>query len=395
MVLERTMKQKMILLSKQYPVITVTGPRQSGKTTLCRMAFPDKAYVSLEDPDKRRLANEDPRSFLDRLPNGGIIDEIQRVPDLLSYIQTRVDEANKEGIYVLTGSHQFLLLDSVTQSLAGRTALLKLLPFSFTEAYARSQRGTVSLDTLLYTGFYPRIYDKRLNPTESHANYVATYVERDARALINVKNLSQFEKFLKLCASRTGQILNLNSLGNECGITHNTARSWLSVLEASYLVYLLRPHYKNFKKRLIKSPKLYFLDVGLAAYLLDIFDGRHMVNHPLKGALFETFIVSELIKARFNRGLPDNLYYFRDNIGNEVDILLDFGSAVIPVEIKSGMTLSSDSFKGLRYYKKIAGETTPASILFYGGNDSYREGDTEVTSFNEFDRVEKLVTVGV
>lgn len=395
MVLERTMKQKMILLSKQYPVITVTGPRQSGKTTLCRMAFPDKAYVSLEDPDKRRLANEDPRSFLDRLPNGGIIDEIQRVPDLLSYIQTRVDEANKEGIYVLTGSHQFLLLDSVTQSLAGRTALLKLLPFSFTEAYARSQRGTVSLDTLLYTGFYPRIYDKKLNPTESHANYVATYVERDARALINVKNLSQFEKFLKLCASRTGQILNLNSLGNECGITHNTARSWLSVLEASYLVYLLRPHYKNFKKRLIKSPKLYFLDVGLAAYLLDIFDGRHMVNHPLKGALFETFIVSELIKARFNRGLPDNLYYFRDNIGNEVDILLDFGSAVIPVEIKSGMTLSSDSFKGLRYYKKIAGETTPASILFYGGNDSYREGDTEVTFFNEFDRVEKLVTVGV
>jgi predicted AAA+ superfamily ATPase len=371
--IEREAASKALQLAKQYPVVTITGPRQSGKTTLCRMIFAEKDYVSLEDVDERQYAMNDPRGFLNRFPNGAVIDEIQRVPDLLSYIQTIVDDQQKEGFFIITNSQQFELLEGISQSLAGRTALLRLLPFTMNEAYDLKQFN-ISLDQVLYTGFFPRIFDKKLNPTEAMLFYVNTYLERDLRLLINIKDLSKFEVFLKLCAGRTGQVLNMSALGNDCGVNHATIKSWLSVLEASYIIKLLRPYYKNFSKRLIKAPKLYFLDTGLAAFLLDIQNARQMASHPLKGALFESMVLSEILKKRFNSGRLDNLYYFRDNIGNEVDLICDHGIELDALEIKSGQTIASDFFKGLRYLAKLT-DAVRNCLVVYGGNKSFtREG---------------------
>lgn len=374
--IKRTVEQHLLRLSKQYPVITMTGPRQSGKTTLCQAAFPRKRYISLENLDSRRMAVKDPRRFLADLPDGAVLDEIQRAPELLSYIQGIVDERKKEGMFILTGSRQFELMDSVTQSLAGRTALVKLLPLSYAEVYGGGKKRP-DLNTVLFTGFYPRIFDKKLNPTEALAFYTTTYIERDVRSLIQVHDLSRFEMFLKICATQTGQILNLSHLSNECGIAVNTVKSWLSVLEASCIVFLLKPHHKNFKKRLIKSPKLYFVDVGLAAFLLDIQDESHLKNHPLRGALFETFVVTEMLKERFNHIQTNNMYYFRDNVGNEVDVLMDKGSEVVPVEIKSGQTVADEFFKGLDYYRKL-NPAVKQSWLVYGGDQFYKEGGHHV-----------------
>jgi predicted AAA+ superfamily ATPase len=379
--IQREIAEKTLQLARQYPVVTITGPRQSGKTTLCRMVFPDKAYVSLEDLDQREYARQDPRGFLNRFTQGAVLDEIQRSPELLSYIQTIVDQQNKEGFFILTGSQQFESLESISQSLAGRTALLQLLPFSLKEAYDTDLKNA-DLDHVLYAGFYPRIFDKALNPTEAMGFYISTYVERDLRLLINIRDLSQFEIFLKLCAGRTGQIMNLSSLGNDCGINHSTVKSWLSVLEASYIIKLLRPYYKNFNKRLIKSPKLYFLDTGLACFLLDIHTPTQLATHPLRGALFESFIVSELLKKRFNAVQTDNLFYFRDNIGNEVDIIWDRSPQPAPVEIKSGQTISRDAFKGLDYFNKLS-SGTELSHLIYGGNDSYIRQSVRVSSWRD------------
>jgi len=377
----RELIEKTIQMARQYPVVTITGPRQSGKTTLCRMVFPDMAYASLEDLDQREYARQDPRGFLNRFPQGAVLDEIQRAPELLSFIQTIVDQQNKEGFFILTGSQQFELLETISQSLAGRTALVRLLPFSLKEAYGADLKKA-GLDQVLYTGFYPRIFDKGLNPTEAMGFYVSTYVERDLRMLINIRDLSQFEIFLKLCAGRTGQIMNLSSLGNDCGVNHNTVKSWLSVLEASYIIKLLRPYYKNFNKRLIKSPKLYFLDTGLACFLLDIHNPNQLATHPLRGALFESFIVAELLKRRFNTVQTDNLFYFRDNIGNEVDIIWDRSPQPVPVEIKSGQTISRDAFKGLDYFNKLAGGTD-STYLIYGGDESYTRQSVRVTSWRD------------
>ncbi|RLB97176.1 MAG: AAA family ATPase [Deltaproteobacteria bacterium] len=365
----------------QYPVITITGPRQSGKTTLCKMIFPQKDYVSLEDVDVRNFAQQDPRGFLSRFPKGAVIDEIQRVPDLLSYIQTIVDHKQEAGFFILTGSQQFELLEGISQSLAGRTALMRLLPLTLNEAYT-DKKADISLEKVLWTGFYPRIFDKKLNPTEAMLFYVNTYVERDLRMLINIKDLSKFEIFLKLCAGRTGQILNLSSLGNDCGINHTTAKSWISVLEASYIIKLLRPYYKNFNKRLVKSPKLYFLDTGLASFLLNIQNKTQMATHPLKGALFESFIISETLKHRFNSGKTDNLYYFRDNIGNEVDLVCDHGINLDAVEIKSGQTIASDHFKGLKYLNKLT-DSIRNSHVVYGGDKSYVMNNVNVVSWKQ------------
>jgi len=379
--IQRELIEKTIQMSRQYPVVTITGPRQSGKTTLCRMVFPDMAYASLEDLDQREYARQDPRGFLNRFPQGAVLDEIQRAPELLSYIQTIVDQQNKEGFFILTGSQQFELLENISQSLAGRTALVRLLPFSLREAYGADMQKA-GLDQVLYTGFYPRIFDKGLNPTEAMGFYVNTYVERDLRMLINIRDLSQFEIFLKLCAGRTGQIMNLSSLGNDCGVNHSTVKSWLSVLEASYIIKLLRPYYKNFNKRLIKSPKLYFLDTGLACFLLDIHNPNQLATHPLRGALFESFIVAELLKKRFNAVQTDNLFYFRDNIGNEVDIIWDRSPQPVPVEIKSGQTISRDVFKGLDYFTKLSGGTD-STYLIYGGDESYTRQSVRVTSWQD------------
>jgi predicted AAA+ superfamily ATPase len=369
----RDAASKAIELSRQYPVLTITGPRQSGKTTLCRMIFGDRDYVSLEDVDERQFAGSDPRGFLNRFPNGAVIDEIQRVPELLSYIQTIVDARQQEGFFILTGSQQFELLESLSQSLAGRTALLRLLPFTMDEAYDL-KKDPPSLDEVLYTGFYPRIFDKGLSATEAMSFYVSTYVDRDLRLLINIKDLSKFEIFLKLCAGRTGQILNMSSLGNDCGINHATVKSWLSVLEASYLVKLMRPFYRNFNKRLIKAPKLYFLDSGLAAFLLDIQNPAQMATHPLKGALFESMVVSELLKQRFNKCRTDNLYYFRDNVGNELDVICDHGIQLDAVEIKAGQTVVNDFFKGFKYLSKLTDAIRNAYIIYGGDKAHIRKG---------------------
>ncbi|MDF1615669.1 ATP-binding protein [Desulfurivibrio dismutans] len=382
--IEREVAEKIVQYAAQYPVVTITGPRQSGKTTLCRMLFPDRAYVNLESIDERGFAERDPKGFLARFPDGAIIDEIQRGPDLLSYIQVEVDEIRQAGRYIITGSQNFELLNTVSQSLAGRTALVRLLPLSVAEV--RKTGKIASLDQLLYRGGYPRIYDQDLNPTEALAFYVGTYVERDLRMLINIKDLSRFEVFLKLCAGRTGQILNLSSLGNDCGVNHNTVKSWLSILEASFLIKLLPPYYRNFNKRVIKSPKLYFLDTGLACFLLGIQSEEQLPTHPLRGALFETFVVSELLKSRFNRGKTDNLYYFRDNKGNEVDLVLDQGIAQRIVEIKAGQTINSSFFKGLHYFTKLSGEVEK-SFLVYGGKETRTQEGIEVTGWERVDSV--------
>ena len=383
--IEREIAGKIVQYAAQYPVVTITGPRQSGKTTLCRMLFPDRAYVNLESIEERGFAERDPKGFLARFPDGAIIDEIQRAPDLLSYIQVEVDEVRRAGRYIITGSQNFELLNTVSQSLAGRTALVRLLPFSVAEV--RKTGKIATLDQLLYRGGYPGIYDRDLNPTEALAFYVGTYVERDLRMLINVKDLSRFEVFLKLCAGRTGQILNLSSLGNDCGVNHNTVKSWLSILEASFLIKLLPPYYRNFNKRLVKSPKLYFLDTGLACFLLGIQNEEHLSAHPLRGALFETFVVSELLKSRLNQGKTDNLYYFRDNKGNEVDLVLDQGIAQRIVEIKAGQTITSSFFKGLQYFAKLSGEVEK-SFLVYGGKETRTQEGIEVIGWERVDSVE-------
>lgn len=377
--ISRLVSSKILSYSTQYPVVTITGPRQSGKTTLCKALFPDKPYVSLENLDTRSFAIEDPRGFLAQYGDGAVLDEIQRTPDLLSYIQTIVDEKGQEGMFILTGSQQFDMLSGISQSLAGRTALVKLLPFSFLEVYA--EKGDLTLDLLMYRGFYPRIFDKNLNPTEAMAFYSNAYLERDVRNLLNVKDLSRFEVFLKLCAGRTGQVLNLSNLGNDCGVNHNTIKSWISILEASYIIKLLRPYHNNFNKRLTKSPKLYFLDTGLACYLLDIHGPSQLATHPLRGALFETFVVSELLKQRFNSGKEDNLYYFRDHKGNEVDIVLDYGSQASLVEVKSGQTVTKSFFRGLEYFAGLH-KNILNSYLIYGGEEKRSQKGVNLTGWN-------------
>jgi uncharacterized protein len=383
--IKRQIENKIITLSKQYPVITITGPRQSGKTTLCKNLFRSKPYVSLEAPDIRRFALKDPNAFLKEFPNGAVLDEIQKAPQLLSYIQTIVDEKNKTGLFILTGSSQFELISSITQSLAGRTAIIKLLPFSFNEIYSKNK----NLDTneILYKGFYPRIFDKKLNPTEALSFYTTTYLERDIRDLINIKDVMKFNTFLKVCAGRTGQILNLSSIGNECGLNHNTIKSWISVLEASYIIFLVKPYYRNFNKRLIKSPKLYFIDVGLACSLLEIENKNHLKQHPLRGALFETFVVSEFLKSRFNRVQTNNLYYFRDNTGNEVDLILDYGDKLVPIEIKSGETITDEYFKNLNYYSKLSSKYIDKMYLIYAGDKKYTENNCIIKNYEDIDDI--------
>ncbi len=378
--IEREISDNIMQYAKQYPVITITGPRQSGKTTLCKYLFKQKPYVSLENLDERSFAIQDPRGFLNRFPNGAILDEIQRTPELLSYIQQIVDDKNKEGMFIITGSHQFELLNSINQTLAGRTALVKLLPFSMKEI--KPIIKDKNIDEIIFTGFYPRIYDKKLNPAQALAFYVNTYIERDVREIENIKNLSIFEMFLKLCAGRTGQIINYSSLGNDCGVSYHTIKNWLSVLEASYIIKLLKPYYKNFNKRLIKSPKLYFIDTGLCCNLLGISKKEHVEYHPLKGAFFENLVISEILKNRYNQGNMDNLYYYRDKQGNEVDLILDYGYTVEQFEIKSGQTINNDYFKGINYFKKINKDMRKSHII-YGGDETYTRSEVAITGWKK------------
>jgi predicted AAA+ superfamily ATPase len=378
----KTLKQ----LAKDFPVVAVTGPRQSGKTTLVQAIFPNKPYVSLEEIDIRDFAINDPRGFLHQFPDGAILDEVQRCPDLLSYIQSIVDADKRTGLFVLTGSQQFGLLSNISQSLAGRVALLSLLPFSLTEL-AKSPLAPATLDAMLFKGLYPSIYDKQPSPLHWYDSYIQTYIERDVRQLINVRDLSSFQRFVRLCAARTGQLLNLSSLANDCGINHMTAKAWLSVLEASYLVTLISPHFNNFNKRLVKSQKLYFLDTGLAARLMGIQTKEQLSLHPQRGALFETWVVGELLKARFNKAQSSNLYFWRDHIGNEVDLLIEKGNHLIPVEIKAGQTVASDFLKGLTYWLQLAGKSADKGWLLYGGNQRQTRHNIEVVPWKNIDEL--------
>lgn len=330
----------LVELFGKYPFVTVTGPRQSGKTTLCRAAFPHLQYANLEAPDLREFAESDPRGFLAQLGGGAILDEIQRVPILLSYLQVLADEQRENGLFVLTGSEQFRLSDAINQSLAGRTALLRLLPFSLDE---RRQTGASDrIDDILYSGCYPRIHDQKLEPRQALGDYFETYVERDVRQIGEIRNLSNFRRFVRLCAGRVGQLANLSALGADAGVSHTTARHWLTVLEASYVVFLLPPFYANIRKRLVKSPKLYFYDVGLASYLIGIEHAGQLATHPLRGALFENAVIVEALKHRFNRGYRSNLSFFRDARGLECDLLYENGNGIGAIEIKSGATVTSD-----------------------------------------------------
>ena len=309
----REITDRLVGLFKQYPFVTVTGPRQSGKTTLCRAAFPHLEYVNLEAPDQRLYAETDPRGFLSQHGNGVILDEIQRVPQLLSYLQVLADENGGNSLYVLTGSEEFRLSNSISQSLAGRTALLCLLPFTLDER--RRAGGSDRVDDILYSGFYPRIHDQKLDPRQALGDYFETYVERDVRRLSEIRNLTSFRQFARLCAGRVGQLLNVSSLGADAGVSHTTAREWLSILEASFVVFQLPPFHANIRKRLVKSPKLYFFDVGLASYLIGIEHADQIATHPLRGALFENAVVAEATKYLFNRGRRSNLSFFRDTRG--------------------------------------------------------------------------------
>lgn len=364
--INRTLEKKLLQLWEQFPVITLTGPRQSGKTTLVKHAFKGMDYVSLEDPDNREFAHEDPRGFLATYDKGAIIDEAQRAPELFSYIQTVIDNKNRPGIYILTGSQNFLLSESISQTLSGRAAVLRLLPFSLAEL-AETSFEFASYTAALFKGFYPRIYDFGLDPLDWYPGYVQTYLERDVRLIKNITDLAVFQRFLRLCAARIGQVLNMSALALDCGISHNTVKEWLSLLETSYIIFLLKPHHQNFNKRLTKMPKLYFFDPGLACFLLGIENHGQLDTHYLRGGLFESMIVSEFFKYRLNHGREPNCYFWRDKTGHEIDCVLETGGNIIPVEIKSGETVKTSFFDGLKYWNKLSGQNPSQSVLIYGG----------------------------
>ena len=382
--IHRTLQSSLERLATKYPVITLTGPRQSGKSTLLKHAFPDYKYISLEDLDMREFATTDPRGFLNTFSSHVILDEAQRVSSLFSYIQTHVDNTDESGMFILAGSHNFLLMESVNQSLAGRTAILKLLPFSRNEM----KDGAVlpaSINEQIYYGAYPRLYDKDLAPDEFYPYYVQTYVERDVRQLKNIGDLSRFTRFIKLCAGRIGQLLNLSSLAVECGVSVPTISSWLSVLEASYICYLLRPDWNNFAKRLVKNPKLYFYDTGLACSLLDIKSPEQLDLHFSRGALFENMVINEFIKKAWNQGQETDLRFWRDSQGNEVDLLVYDAGQPSAYEIRSGETFHPDFFKGLTKWGTISGTDASHLNVIYGGQQPIATANGQLMTLNDID----------
>ena len=370
--IERNIAPVLLQLATQYPVITLTGPRQSGKTTLTRRLFSDKPYVTLEDPDTRRFAMEDPRGFLMQFAQGAILDEIQRAPELTSYLQGMVDADPKPGRFVLTGSHQFELMSQVSQSLAGRTAVLRLLPFTLAEVHRlRGGMASPDLAQTLLTGFYPRIHDQSLDPSQALADYFATYVQRDLRQLAAVQDLQRFERFVRLCAGRTGQLLNLSSLGNDAGVTHSTARAWIDLLQSSYIV------------RLVKASKLYFHDVGLACWLLGLRSAEQVARDPLWGSLFENFVVMEAMKDRLNAGATAEMYFYRDSEGNEVDLLIPVGTKMHAIEIKAGATINPDYFKGLKTFAAHQPAVFASGCVVFGGADGQSRSDWPVHAWHQ------------
>ena len=380
--IERIVKPRLLELFQQYPFVTVTGPRQSGKTTLCRDAFPHLRYVNLEAPDERDFAQQDPRGFLAEIESGAVIDEVQRVPDLLSYLQVFADERRANGLFVLIGSQHFQLSEAIAQSLAGRTALLRLLPFSMAEVGGTGTERR--LNDVLHAGFYPRIHDQGLDPQQALGDYFETYVERDLRSIGQVRNLAAFQRFVRICAGRVGNLLNLSALGADAGVSHATAQDWLSLLETSYIAFRMPPLHANLTKRLVKSPKLYFYDVGLAAYLIGVERPEQISTHPLRGALFENAVVVEALKHRFNLGKRSNLSFFRDSRGLECDLLYGSDERMLAIEAKAGATVASDYFKGVgRVAALLPGVTGKA--LVYGGSKRQKRNAGEIVPLGGLD----------
>lgn len=383
----RDIEEILIHYASMFPVLAILGPRQSGKTTAAKKVFSKYTYVLLEEPDQKTLANKDPRGFLKEKRNefGLILDEIQEAPQLLSYIQGIVDNEERPGQFIITGSQNFAFNQAITQTLAGRVGMITLLPLSISEL-TKAHILPDSYEELIVRGAYPRMYNTFFVPEIWYPSYIKNYVERDVRQIVNIENLSAFQEFVGLCAGRIGQLLNLSSLGNDCGISHTTARSWLSLLEASYIVFLLQPYYKNFSKRIIKSPKIYFYDTGLACSLLKIHTAQQLKEHYLRGGLFESLIVSELIKNRYNQGKESDIYFWRDSQGNEIDILIEKANNLIPLEIKSSYTITSSFFKSFEYWKNISKESPKKAsqgIIVYAGDQEQEITDIKIMNWKK------------
>lgn len=385
MLLTRTAEKELRTLAGQFKAVAVVGPRQSGKTTLVRMAFPDKAYVSLENPDTRRFAIEDPRGFIAGYPDGAILDEIQRTPDIFSYLQQVLDENKGKGRFIITGSNNFLLQENISQSLAGRVGYLYLLPLSINEL----PKHKFSVNEQIHKGFYPAMYDKngQTEVGKYYQNYIRTYIERDVRLIRNVTDLYTFERFLRLCAGRTGQLLNMNSLAVETGVDNKTIGAWLSVLEASFVVFRLQPYHKNFNKRIVKMPKLYFYDTGVASALLGIENPDQLALHPFRGGLFENMIIVDFLKSRYNKGKPNNLYFWRDSLGTEIDLLVEKANSLLPIEIKSGQTITDDYFKSMSAWLRISG-MEKGWVIYAGDEKQVRSNGITVLPLNEMERLQ-------
>lgn len=383
--IERQALQIVAQLARGFPVVALTGPRQSGKTTLARQAFPGKPYFSFEDLEVRQRALSDPRQFLAQLPVGAVLDEVQHCPEVFSYLQGVVDERQRMGEFVLTGSQQFGVSERITQSLAGRVGLVQLLPLSWPELL-HAGLAAPTLEQALWTGGYPALFDRRRqldNPAQWLSAYTATYVERDVRQVLAVSNLSLFQRFVLMCAARTGQLLNLSALASDCGISHTTARNWLTVLQASYVVHLLQPYHRNFGKRLVKMPKLYFLDTGLLCHLLRIDSAQTLATHALRGAIFESWVMAETLKHRWNQGLPADIHFWRDNHGTEIDLLFEYRGTLHAVEIKSGATFAPDWLRGIQRWQCYAGAAAATPVLIYAGRDSYSMAGVQVMAWRE------------
>ncbi|MFC1732625.1 ATP-binding protein [candidate division KSB1 bacterium] len=377
--IRRIAEKALFQLAATYKAVAVVGPRQSGKTTLVKHLFPEKQYANLENPDMRRFASEDPRGFLAQFPNGAILDEIQRIPEIFSYLQQILDESKQTGLFILTGSNNFLLQENISQSLAGRIAYLNLMPFEYREI-ANLEHG--DLKNMLHKGCYPPLYDQPFEASNWYTNYIRTYVERDVRQIKNISDLNIFDRFLHLCAGRTGQLLNMSNLAIETGVDQKTINSWLGILENSYILFKLQPHHANYNKRIVKMPKLYFYDSGLACALLGIREADQLSFHPLYGALFENFVIAEMMKIRFNCLHDNNLYFWRDSRGHEIDLIVDNAGSLFPIEIKSGSTITSDFFKNLSYWQSISG-ISKGSIIYNGESRQVRSTGIEVLPWQE------------
>ncbi len=389
MIVKRDIEESIQKIYRKIPVIVVTGPRQSGKTTLCKNFFSSKKYINLEELDKRDFALSDPKGFLNQYGYDVIIDEIQRAPQLLSYIQVIVDE-NPKAKFILTGSSQFELMSKITQSLAGRAIIVRLLPFSLKELKVLYKNKMPDVFSFLIKGFYPRLHINKIEQSIFYGSYISTYIERDLRLLINLKDLHLFQKFLKLCAGRIGNILNLSSLANDIGVSHTTVKTWINLLETSNIIFLLKPYYKNISKRLIKSPKLYFYDTGIAAYLLGIETKEQLLRDPLRGALFENLVISEFIKMRFNNLKDNNLYFYRDSNGTEIDLMCVKGNEIIPIEIKSGETITDEYFKNIKKIKHSLPNICYPSVI-YAGNDIQMRTDINVYPYFDINNLFKNI----